>query len=69
MKFVKIFFGILVCLFVLMHLVEGVMKFGTVSGSLATSWWMGKAIAVILGSVIATAFFRSAAGDDKSGQG
>jgi hypothetical protein len=60
MKALKIILGVFAGLFVLFHLIEIPGKFGAVSGDLAFSWWMGKLAAILIGSAIAVALFRSA---------
>jgi len=41
-------------------LIEIPRKMGSVSGDLAFSWWAGKLAAILIGSAIAIALFRSA---------
>jgi len=60
MKMLKIIMGILVGLFVLLHVIAIPGQLGAVSGDLAFSWWMGKLAAILIGSVILFALFRSA---------
>lgn len=62
MKILKIILGILVGLFVLFHLIEIPEMLGTVSGDLAFSMWMGKLVAILIGSAISVTLFRSAMG-------
>jgi hypothetical protein len=59
-KTVKIALAILACLFVVFHLIEIPRKLGVVSGDFAVSWWLGKLAAILIGSAIAIALFRSA---------
>jgi hypothetical protein len=60
MKALKIVIAILACLFVLFHLIEIPSRLGAVSGDLAVSWWLGKLAAILIGSALAIALFRSA---------
>ena len=60
MKALKLILGVLAALFVLFHLIEIPGKLGNVSGDMAFSWWMGKLAAVLIGSAISGALFRSA---------
>jgi hypothetical protein len=60
MKALKIVLAILACSFVVLHLIEIPRKMGNVSGDLAFSWWAGKLAAILIGSAIAIALFRSA---------
>jgi hypothetical protein len=60
MKALKIVIAILACLFVLFHLIEIPGRLGAVSGDLAVSWWLGKLAAILIGSALAIALFRSA---------
>jgi hypothetical protein len=61
MKALKIMGAILACLFVIFHLIEMPRKMGAVSGDYAVSWWSGKVAAILIGTAIAIALFRSAA--------
>jgi len=61
MKPIKIVLGVVAVLFVAFHLIELPGKLRNVSGDLATSFWLGKVAAILIGSAIAVALFRSAA--------
>ena len=65
MKALKIALGILAVLFVLFHLIEIPGKLVAVSGDFAFSWCMGKLAAILIGSAIAVALFRSAMSKQK----
>jgi hypothetical protein len=65
MKALKLALAILAVLFVLFHLIEIPGKLGAVSGDFAFSWWMGKLAAILIGSAIAVALFRSAMSKQK----
>ena len=60
MKALKMILAILACLFVIFHLIEIPRKMGAVSGEYAASWWGGKLAAILIGTAIAIALFRSA---------
>ena len=60
MKILKLILAVLAALFVVAHLIEIPAKLGAVSGDLATSWWLGKGIGILIGSALAVALFRSA---------
>ncbi len=59
MKALKILGAILACSFVVFHVIEIPRKMGVVTGDYAVSWWGGKLAAILLGSAIAIALFRS----------
>jgi hypothetical protein len=61
MKALKIVGAILACLFVVFHVIEIPRKMGAISGDYAVSWWGGKVAAILIGTAIAVALFRSAA--------
>ena len=60
MKTVKIIFGVLAALFVLVHLLEIPSMMSRDYGDLVASAWAGKCVALIIGSLAAFGLFRSA---------
>lgn len=61
MRIIRIIFGVLACLFILMHLLElpqFLAEFERVPENLHASRWIGKAVAILIGTAIALACFR-----------
>lgn len=66
MRFFKTVVGVLAILWIAVHVLEPLVR-GFPSGDLATSWWMGKLVAVLVGVIVAVVCLRPSGAEKRGG--
>lgn len=59
MRILKVIIGVIAVLWIAVHVLHPVI-YGIPTGDLATSWWMGKLVAILIGVIVAILCFRPA---------